>query len=54
MTSYSVKAYKMVNGREELHEWATGFSHFQGKKFFQNLYDTNEFSKLVMKKVENN
>lgn len=52
MDIWSVTAYKIVNGKESLVQWASGFSHFHAQKYFKQLRNTNEFSKLHMHKVE--
>lgn len=49
--SWAVKAYKMIDGKELLDEWASGFSHNQADQYFKSLRDTNEFSKIEMKPV---
>lgn len=52
MDNWSVTAYKMINGKESLVEWASGFSNTHAKTYFKRLRDTNEFSKIHMHKVE--
>lgn len=52
MDNYTIKAYKFVNGKEDLQSWASGFSYKHAKYYFQSLYDSNEYSKVHMYKVE--
>lgn len=54
MNNWTIKAYQMVDGKNTLVEWASGFSHKHAKAYFKCLRDTNEFSMLEMKKVEIN
>lgn len=48
MDNYSVKAYKFIDGKEELQVWAAGFSHKHAKNYFECLYKSDEYSSIRM------
>lgn len=52
MENYEVKSYKLIDGKEQLQEWGSGFSYNHAKSYFQSLYDSNEYSTVRMTKTK--
>jgi hypothetical protein len=50
-TCWTIKAYRYKDGKREMVEWASGFSHKHAREYFQRLYDTNEYAELRMNSV---
>ena len=48
MKFYTVKAWRLENGAEQLSEWATGFKHTQAVSYFKSLRNSNDFWKVEM------
>ncbi len=49
---YKVQAYFYKDGEYKLQEYASGFAHKQARDYFNRLYDTNQFAKVTMTRLE--
>ena len=50
MDVWTIKAYKMVDGKQSLDMWASGLSHRHADSYFKSLRNSNEYSTVEMKK----
>lgn len=48
---YTVKAFKVVNGVEELAEWVTGFNQRQANSYSKELAENKEYDIVTVKKL---